>query len=94
MKKMCKSNKIEALANLYNAREDIENKLAEIEAILQVYFAEEFATAYQHWIPQIKTAVRDNLKYLPRGEYSMDYTIKRIEDKVIDNLDKGIQKYV
>lgn len=87
-------DKIESLSKLYNAREDIENKLAEIEAILQAHFAEEFSTAYQHWIPQIKTALKDNLKYLPRGEYSMDYTLYRIEDKLFENDIKGVNKYI
>lgn len=91
---MYNKDKIDALSKLYNAREDIENKLAEIEAILQVHFSEEFATAYQHWIPQITTALRDNLKYLPRGQYSMDYTFLRIEDKIIDQKDKGVSKYI
>lgn len=87
-------DKTNALSELYSARENIENKLAEIEATLQVYFNEEFAVASQHWIAQIKTALRDNLKYLPRGEYSMDYTFHRIEDKLLTNSSKGIEKYV
>jgi len=88
------NEKIEPLSKLYNAREDIENKLAEIEAILQVYFHEEFSTAYQHWIPQIKTALSDNTRYLPRGQYSMDYTLTRIQDKLNNHLDKGVSKYI
>jgi hypothetical protein len=87
-------NKIESLTKLYNLREDIENKIAEIEAIFQVYFCEEFSIAYQHWLPQIKTALRDNIKYLPRGEYSMDYSLYRIEDKIIDQNNKGVSKYI
>lgn len=91
---MSNKDQIDSLTKLHNAREDIENKLAEIEAILQVYFSTEFSTAYQHWIPQIKTALRDNLKYLPRGQYSMDYTLYRIEDKISDQKNKGVSKYI
>lgn len=91
---MHNDKKIEPLSNLYNAREDIENKLAEIEAILQVHFPEEFSTAYQHWIPQIKTALSDNTRYLSRGQYSMDYTLTRIQDKIVDHNNKGVSKYI
>lgn len=91
---MYNEEKVEPLSKLYNAREDIENKLAEIEAILQVHFPEEFSTAYQHWIPQIKTALSDNTRYLSRGQYSMDYTLSRIEDKISDQKNKGVSKYI
>jgi hypothetical protein len=91
---MPNTDQIDALAKLHGARESIEDKLAEIEAILQVYFYKEFSTAYQHWIPQIKTALRDNLKYLPRGQYTMDYTLYRIEDKIVDHNNKGVTKYI
>jgi len=87
-------NKINAFAELHSIRENIEAKLAEIEAILQAHFSEEFAVASQHWLVQIKTALKDNLKYLPRGEYSMDYTLSRIEDKLFSKSDKGVSKYI
>jgi hypothetical protein len=83
-----------ALSNLYFYREQIEHNLAEIEAILAVNFPEESSVAKQHWIVQIKTALKDNLPYLPRGEYSMDYTLNRIQDKVFGRYDKGVSKYI
>jgi hypothetical protein len=61
---------------------------------LAVNFPEESSVAKQHWIAQIKTALKDNLKYLPRGEYSMDYTLNRIEDKLFNKSDKGVSKYI
>jgi hypothetical protein len=88
------NNNSEALFKLYSYREQIENNLAEIKAILGVNFPEEYATASQHWIPQIKTALKDNTQYLPRGEYSMDYTLHRIEDKLFNRSDKGVSKYI
>ena len=88
------NSKSSELNKLYNYREQIESNLAEIEAILRVYFPEEVAVATQHWIVQIKTALKDNLKYLPRGEYTMDYTISRIEDKIFGQNDKGVSKYI
>jgi hypothetical protein len=88
------SNQHKALSDLYFYREQIENNMAEIEAILAVNFPEEISVAKQHWIVQIKTALKDNLPYLPRGEYSMDYTLHRIEDKVFGEYDKGVSKYI
>lgn len=84
----------EALSKLYNYREKIEDLLAEIEALLQVYFSDEFTIAYQHWLPQIKTALKDDTKWLSRGQYSMDYTINRIIDKINNKQDKGVNKYI
>ena len=86
--------KIGSLSKLYDLREKIEHTLAEIESILQVYFPDEVAVATQHWSAQIKTALKDNLAYLPRGEYSMDYTLTRIQDKIIDHNNKGVSKYI
>jgi hypothetical protein len=87
-------NKTEALNSLYIYRESIEDILAEIEAILRVHYPDELSVAYQHWLPQIKTALRDNTKWLPRGQYSMDYTLTHIEDKVANSTQKGVNKYI
>ena len=87
-------NQTEALNNLYIYRENIEDILAEMEALIKVYFSDELNIAYQHWLPQIKTALRDNTKWLPRGQYSMDYTLTHIEDKVSNDTQKGVNKYI
>lgn len=84
----------EALNKLYQYRENIESYLAEIDAIIMVYFPEEYSVSYQHWIPQIKTALRSNTKWLSRGEYSMDYILSKIEDKIIDSSNQGVSKYI
>ena len=52
-------NNHDPLFKLYSYREQIEHNLAEIEAILEVSFTEEYAVASQHWIAQIKTALKD-----------------------------------
>jgi hypothetical protein len=88
------SQKQEALRNLYSHRDHMEDHLNKIESILQIYFPEEFAVFYQHWFPQIKTALRDDTKWLPRGQYSMDYTLNRLNDKVADSENKGVSKYI
>ena len=87
-------NQTEALNNLYIYRENIEDILAEMEALIKVYFSDELNIAYQHWLPQITTALRDNTKWLPRGQYSMDYTLTHIEDKVSNDTQKGVNKYI
>lgn len=87
-------NNQEAINKLYNYRENIEDILVEIEALIQIHFPEEYSVAYQHWIPQIKTALRDNLKYLPRGQYSMDYTLEHLIDKIDVESIKGVNKYI
>jgi len=90
-----KDKQKEALNNLYQKREEIEYCLAEIESILAVHFENQFAISYQHWLPQIKTALRDDTKWLSRGQYSMDYTLKIIQDQMLDSSDnKGVSKYI
>ena len=84
-----------ALNKLYQHRENIENELAEIDALLMVYFQDQYPLSYQHIIPQIKTALRDNTKWLSRGQYSMDTIFKSIEDKIKnDNGHQGVSKYI
>lgn len=87
-------SKTEALNKLFQYRDNIEDILVEIEALLQVEFPEEYSVAYQHWIPQIKTALKDNTKWLPRGQYSMEYTLDHILDKITNDLGLGVSKYI
>jgi len=82
------------LSKLIDYRTQIETILAEIDTVMQVDFPEEYSVAYQHWIPQIKTALRNDTKWLSRGEYSMDYTLNRIIDKLNSSIDKGVTKYI
>lgn len=91
---MRSQEKIDALNQLLFYREKIEEHLKEIESILMTEFADEYSVAYQHWIPQIKTALRENTKWLPRSDYSMDYTTNRITDKIIDTKNKGVFKFI
>jgi len=81
------------LNSLIDYRDQITNGLFHIERILKVYFPEEFDIAYQHWIPQITTALYEDKRWLPRGEQTMQYTINRLLDKA--NNDKvGVKKYI
>jgi len=81
------------LNSLIDYRDQITGGLFHIERILKVYFPEEFDIAYQHWIPQITTALYEDKRWLPRGEQSMQQTINRLLDKI--NNDKvGVKKYI
>jgi hypothetical protein len=82
------------LNKLIDFRDEISNSLFHIERILKEYFPEEYDIAYQHYIPQISTALDNNDKWLPRGNYNLQYTINRLLDKSKESKDKGVYKYI
>lgn len=82
------------LNSMIDYRDQISNSLFHIERIIKHYFPEEFELAYQHWIPQITTALYEDKRWLPRGEYSMQNTINRLLDKIKDDDQKGVSKYI
>jgi soluble cytochrome b562 len=79
---------------LIDYRDEITNSLFHIERILKHYFPEEFEIAYQHWIPQIVTALYEDDRWLSRGERNMQQTINRLMDKIKNDHDKGVSKYI
>jgi enoyl reductase-like protein len=81
--------------NLIDYRDQIIDSLFHIERILKVYFPEEFEVAYQHWIPQIVTALYSDERWLSRSDRNMQQTINRIMDKIksVDSF-SGVQKYI
>lgn len=82
------------LNKLIDHRDEIVNALFHIERIIKEYFPEEFEVAYQHWIPQITTALYEDKKWLPRGQFTMQQTIVRLLDKEQDSATKGVFKYI
>lgn len=82
------------LDSLLRYRDQIVDSLFHIERILKVYFPEEFDVAYQHYIPQITTALYEDDRWLPRGEQTMQHTINRLLDKTNESLDKGLKKFI
>ena len=80
--------------NLIDYRDKIVDSLFHIERILKHYFPEEFDIAYQHYIPQITTALYEDKKWLSRGDQTMQQTINRLLDKVKNSSDKGVSKYI
>lgn len=77
---------------LMDYREEISKSMFHIERILKSYFPEEFDVAYQHWIPQILTALDNDVKWLPRGQVTLQDTIDRIKDDS-DNI-RGVSKFI
>jgi enoyl reductase-like protein len=83
------------LNRLMDHRDEIIKSLFHIERILKHYFPEEFDVAYQHWIPQISTALYEDKKWLPRGQQTMQHCLNRLFDKLKEEQDeKGVYKYV
>lgn len=82
------------LNKLIDHRDEITNSLFHIERILKTYFPEEFDVAYQHYIPQITTALYEDDRWLPRGQFTMQQTINRLIDKAHESDGKGVSKYI
>lgn len=82
------------LNKLFDCRDEITKSLFEIERIIKHYFPEEFDLAYQHWIPQITTALYEDGRWLPRGQFTMQQTLNRLSDKDKESDSKGVYKYI
>lgn len=81
--------------SLIDYRDQITDSLFHIERILKVYFPEEFDIAYQHWIPQIITALYEDDRWLSRTDRNMQQTIDRILDKIKNTESSaGVKKYI
>jgi hypothetical protein len=75
-------------------RDEISSSMFHIERILKTYFPDEFEAAYQHWIPQILTALDNDVKWLPRGQMTLQDTIDRILDKIKEDSGTGVSKFI
>jgi hypothetical protein len=87
------SDKELALNMLLELREIINTSLWSIEDTLKRHFPEEHNNAYQHWIPQIATALYNDTKWLPRGVSNMQNTIDHIKD-ITDSANVGVSKFI
>jgi hypothetical protein len=76
---------------LVQYRNDIQKILSSIDTIIKEHFPAEYVLAYQHWIPQITTALFNDTKWLQRGQYSMQDTIDHINDL---ESGSGVKKYI
>lgn len=82
------------LNRLIDYRDQIANSLFHIERIIKVYFPEEFDVAYQHWIPQITTALYEDKRWLSRGEQTMQHTLNRLNDKNTEETGQSVSKFL
>lgn len=85
------------LNNIFEHRDQIVELVFRLEKIIKQYFPEEFDIAYQHWIPQIITAMYEDNRWLPRGEQTLQHTINRILDKEKEKsqeIGQGIRKFI
>lgn len=83
------------LNKLIDHRDEIEGALFQIERIIKEYFPEEFEAAYQHWIPQITTALYDDTRWLPRGQCTMQQSLNRLFDRLNEGQNtKGVNKFI
>lgn len=78
--------------DLLDIREEISDSIKKIDAILQIYFPDQYTDAYQHWIPQILTALYNDVKWLPRGQFNFQDTIDRIKDD--SDSAGGVSKFI
>lgn len=80
------------LNRLIDYRDQITDGLFHIERIIKTYFPEEFDIAYQHWIPQITTALYEDKRWLNRGEQTMQHSINRLLDKSKEQIGQSVSK--
>lgn len=80
------------LSNFMDYRDSISDSMFHIERILKTYFPDQYSDAYQHWIPQILTALDNSIKWLPRGQLTLQDTIDRIKDDS-DSVG-GVSKFI
>jgi soluble cytochrome b562 len=84
------------ISKLSDYRDRIVDDVYNLEHILKQYFPEEFDIAYQHWIPQIITALYENDKWLPRGQQTLQDTINRLNDidQIETKKDQTVKKFI
>lgn len=85
-----KSN--QSLDRLLDLRESIYKSVLEMQHILETDYPVEYQTAYQHWIPQILTALYNDTRWLSRGQFSCQHTIDHIKDNTGGT--GGVSKYI
>jgi hypothetical protein len=77
------------ISNLLN----LKDKVWEIEAYIRNFYPKYYEQCFQHWLPQIITAIKNDTRWLKRGQFSIEDTINSIRDS--DNKDQsGIQKFI
>lgn len=83
---------IVSLNRLLDLRDSISQNLVEMETILKTEFPAQYAVAYQHWIPQITTALYNDTQWLPRGQFTFQDNIDHIKDNSVTG--SGVSKFI
>lgn len=81
-----------ALNKLLDLRDKISENLSEIEKLLKTDFPSQYEVAYQHWIPQIVTALYNDTRWLPRGQVTFQDNIDHIKDNSTNC--GGVSKFI
>ena len=66
------------LERLKYIQREVLSLLEEANNIILREFPEHHEIAYSFWIPQAVTAIREDEKWLQRGDYSMEKTLRNI----------------
>lgn len=86
------NNSNDALNSIIDLREQIKDHVEKINSLLQIYFPSEYSNAYEHWMPQVLTALYNDLRWLPRGQTTLQDSIDRIKDN--SKTSGGVSKYI
>lgn len=70
---------------------NIEDSLCAIDNLIKVEYPEKYEIFYQHIMPQILTALKNDTKWLARGEYNLEYILKSISNE--HDCGDGLKKY-
>ncbi len=77
---------------LIEKAEQIEELVWQMLDIIKQDFPDQYDNAYQHWTPQILTALFDYPHWLKRGEFNFNNTLKAIKDN--ESNDKTLTKFL
>lgn len=86
-------NDLAFLRQIQELSKNIEDTLYTIDNILNKHCPDKRDIFYQHILPQIITALREESKWLPRGQYSLEYIVECIVNENNETA-LGLQKYL
>ena len=88
----------QTVEQLIHHRNSIEDSLESIKTLLEQTEGceKEYSVAISHYIPQIITALHNDPKYLPRGDYTLQESINHLSDILSswEKPQKGVKKYI
>jgi hypothetical protein len=80
---------------LLEKAEQIEELVWQMLEIIKENFPSQYDDAYQHWTPQILTALFDYPYWLKRGQFNLNDTLKNIGDLKSTNIEStSVHKFI